>query len=121
MECPKCHSDDLTKSRRRFADTIFLPLLRAEVFRCRDCHKRFWVCVQWGPVVLVSTMAVLTTFLIVVVMFAHQRRADESSPVGPSTQPRGLTPFRPVFQKEGLPPLSSVPKPANEDGEAGKR
>ncbi len=31
---------------------LILPVMRAQVFRCRDCKNRFWVGVQWRFVIL---------------------------------------------------------------------
>lgn len=110
MECPQCHSDDITRSRHRLLDRLVLPVLHGEVFRCRDCHKRFWVNVHWGTVVLGFVTAMVTAVIAVAMVAAHQTKVDEvSAPQAPAPvrRPRRI---RPAFPG-GLPPLSSVPAP----------
>jgi hypothetical protein len=108
MECPHCHSDDVTRSRRRFMDRLFLPFLRGEVYRCRDCHKRYWVGVQWGVVILGFLTATVTAGVILAMVVSHQRRDDEVTAAPPRV--RRVRPVRPAFPR-GLPPLSSIPAP----------
>ncbi len=110
MECPQCHSDDVKRSRRTLLERLLLPMLRAQAFRCRDCRKRFWIGVQWSSVILgVLTMTmvagVVTTMLVV-----HQARKDAQSvpPVAVKRYKR-----RRPSVPQGLPPLSSVPRPAD--------
>jgi hypothetical protein len=114
MECPHCHSDDVTRSRRRFLDRIALPVLRAEVFRCRDCKKRFWVNVQWSTVILGCMTAMVTLVVIVAMVATHRNRVEESEREA-AAPIRRARPFRQAFPK-GLPPLSSVPSPKDDAG-----
>lgn len=51
----------LTPVRSACGERIFLFALRAQVYRCRDCKKRFWVGVEWGKVILVTLSAVFVT------------------------------------------------------------
>ena len=45
MECPKCHSDDLTRSRRRLVERLILPLVRAQVTGAGIVKTDFgWAC-----------------------------------------------------------------------------
>jgi hypothetical protein len=41
VRCPKCFSLDVRYSRRNWWDTLLDALFRMEVFRCRNCRKRF--------------------------------------------------------------------------------
>jgi hypothetical protein len=41
MRCPKCQSDDVTRSRLRPRDWALLPLLLRPL-RCLSCHRRFY-------------------------------------------------------------------------------
>lgn len=115
MECPHCHSDDITKSRRKFVDRLFLPVLRGEVQRCRDCRKRFWVDTRWGSVVLGFVTVMVAAVVVVAMVAAHHSRVEEASaaaapvpvPIRRVRRPRAPFPT-------GLPPLSSVPAPTGD-------
>ena len=43
VRCPRCLSLDVRYSKRRAWDGILEMLLHLEVFRCRNCRKRFHV------------------------------------------------------------------------------
>jgi hypothetical protein len=114
LQCPKCQSDDVTRSRRKFWERFVLYCLNAQVFRCRDCKKRFWVGVEWGRVILGTMTAVVITGVIATMVFVL-RHKEPPAPVqtaAPARQRRRLPPL-----PKGLPPLSSVPLPADEKTE----
>jgi hypothetical protein len=108
MQCPKCQSNDIQRSRRRLLDHALLPLVRAQVYRCRDCKKRFWAGVQWGPVILGSLTFAVVAVVAVVMVAAHHSQGQKS----PAPEPTPVLRSRPVRpMPRGLPPLSSVPAP----------
>lgn len=90
-----------------------LPLVAAEVNRCRDCRHRFWVGTQWKRVVLASVAVAFAGGIALTVILATQTRTP--TPTQPANQPRlrvrrrRLPPLPP-----GLPPLSQVPRPKDE-------
>jgi len=107
MQCPRCQSDDLTRSRRKLWERFVLPVLRGQPQRCRDCKHRFWVGVEWGRVVLgaLTAMIVATVVVAMVVIRRHQDQLKADVPV-PRVRRRQIRPLPP-----GLPPLSSVHSP----------
>jgi hypothetical protein len=114
MECPKCHSDDVTRSRRRLAEQLILPMMRAQVYRCRDCKNRFWTGVQWRFVILgFLSIAVVAGFAFAI-MFAHETREQQAEEAtAPKQVRRRYGAPRPAIPK-GLPPLSAVPRPKDD-------
>lgn len=113
LECPKCHSDDVKRSRRTFWEHLVLPLMSAQVHRCRDCKHRFWVGTQWKRLVLTSIAIVFAGGVAFTVVLLIQTRAQPpAKPVSqqrPRLRRRRLPPPPP-----GLPPLSQVPRPKDE-------
>ncbi|HEX4277376.1 MAG TPA: hypothetical protein VHZ74_18595, partial [Bryobacteraceae bacterium] len=108
MQCPYCQSDDVTRSRRKFWERFVLPLMRAHVMRCRDCHKRHWIGVEWGLVILGGLIMVVGAGVVAGVIVAHRNQA-EATPAPRIQRPRRIRPIQPL--PSGLPPLSSVPTP----------
>ena len=49
VRCPKCFSIDVRFSRRGLWDMILDRLFHMEVFRCRNCRKRFHQYVPDAP------------------------------------------------------------------------
>jgi uncharacterized protein with PIN domain len=47
--CPKCFSLDVRYSKRGMWDTVLETLFHMEVFRCRNCRKRFHLFVPDEP------------------------------------------------------------------------
>jgi transposase len=41
--CPSCHSNDISRSRKRKLQDSFMRWMGKVAYRCRDCHKRFYV------------------------------------------------------------------------------
>jgi len=110
MECPKCHSDDVTRSRRKFGERLILPVMRAQAYRCRDCKHRFWVGVQWRLVILGFLSAAIAAGFALAITFAHESREQE---VAQRTTPRKVRRIRTPLPR-GLPPLSAVPRPKDD-------
>ncbi len=117
LECPKCHSDDVKRSRRKFWERFVLPLVGAQVHRCRDCKHRFWVGTQWKRLVLASIAIVFGAGIgLTVVLLIQTRQQPPDLPVRPVPQvrTRRAPPLPP-----GLPPLSQVPRPKDEPSATG--
>jgi hypothetical protein len=41
--CPSCHSNDISRSRKRKLRDSFMRWMGKVAYRCRDCQKRFYV------------------------------------------------------------------------------
>jgi transposase-like protein len=41
--CPSCHSNDISRSRKRKLKDHFMRWMGKVAYRCRDCQKRFYV------------------------------------------------------------------------------
>jgi ribosomal protein L37AE/L43A len=109
MQCPRCSSDDVKRSRRKFWERFVLALFRAQIFRCRDCKKRFWTGINWGPVILAGLAFVMVSGVAIAMVVAH-RSAMEAARV-PRARPLPRARRRALPMPSGLPPLSSVPPP----------
>lgn len=114
MECPKCHSDDVKRSRRKIAERVILPIMRAQAFRCQDCKHRFWVGVQWRFVILGFLSVAMAAGFALAITFAHESREQQAAEAAaPKQQAPRYRPPRTGMPK-GLPPLSSVPRPKDD-------
>ncbi len=109
MECPHCHSSDVIRSRRKFAERFLLPVFRASVMRCRDCKKRFWIGVEWGSVILGLLTMTVTACLLVGVVLAHQASVEKAAAKPVVAAARR---YRRAMPK--LPPLSSIHRAADD-------
>src|ERR1700743_756067 len=88
MQCPRCQSDDIARSRRTLLDRLVLPLIRGKVFRCRDCHKRFWVGVEWSSLILGTLTLVVTAAIVLgLVVVSSARRQHHVVERSPSVPP----------------------------------
>jgi hypothetical protein len=95
------------------AERLILPVMRAQVYRCRDCKHRFWIGVQWRFVILGFLSVAMAAGFTMAVIFAHQsREAEAAAAAAPKKTRRYRTP-RPAMPK-GLPPLSAVPRPKDD-------
>jgi transposase-like protein len=46
--CPRCNSQEISRSRgRKFADRLMLWMGK-HPYRCRECHKRFYIAQHLG-------------------------------------------------------------------------
>jgi hypothetical protein len=41
--CPSCHSNDVSRSRKRKLKDRLMRWMGKVAYRCRDCHRRFYV------------------------------------------------------------------------------
>ena len=41
--CPSCHSNDISRSRKRKLRDSFMRWMGKVAYRCRDCRRRFYV------------------------------------------------------------------------------
>jgi hypothetical protein len=113
IECPKCHSDDITRSRRKLGERLILPIIRAQVYRCRDCKNRFWVGVQWRFVILGFLSVAMAAGFALAIVFAHESRQAEAAAAAVPNNTRRYRIPPPVMPK-GLPPLSAIPRPKDD-------
>ncbi len=112
-ECPKCHSDDVKRSRRKFYERFILPVVRAQVYRCRDCKHRYLVGMQWGLVILAVLTIGVTAGVFTALKFENEARLGEvANAEATAKAPRHRLRRHPV--PKGLPPLSSIPRPADD-------
>jgi len=109
LECPRCHSDDVIRSRRKFWERFVLVLVAAHVHRCRDCKHRFWVGMQWKRLVLASVAVAFVAGIALTVLLLIQTRTPPQPVARPRLRRRRLPPL-----PRGLPPLSQVPRPRDE-------
>jgi hypothetical protein len=79
MQCPRCLSVEIVKSRRSSWERVVLPVLRAEVYRCRDCRWRFRVGVEMGGLILGTVLAVVTAVVIAAMLLVGHRNEDRTS------------------------------------------
>ena len=88
MTCPRCQSHDVVKSHRKFVERMLLPVVKAEVFRCRDCRKRFWDGVQWAPIILCGLTMAFGAIIGLAMIAAHETQAQPKAPPAPLHRPR---------------------------------
>jgi hypothetical protein len=116
LECPKCKSNDIARSRRKFWERFVLFVLKAQVYRCRDCRKRFWVGVEWGGVILGTLTVVVVAGVALTMVAVHrsqQQAAAAAVPLPKARKRRRLPPL-----PKGLPPLSSIPSTVSNGDDA---
>ncbi len=44
--CPSCHSNDVSRSRKKKLKDRFMRWMGKVAYRCRDCHRRFYVTID---------------------------------------------------------------------------
>jgi hypothetical protein len=108
LKCPQCQSNDIARSRRKLWERFVLFTLRAQVYRCRDCRRRFWVGVEWGKVILGALTAAVAMGVVVLIVAVY-RNQEKPKPVPPPVRAKKLRRVKPL--PKGLPPLSSIPAP----------
>src|SRR6266700_202040 len=64
---PRCDSLWVKRSHRKTWERIVLRVLQAKVYRCSDCHRRFWTSV--GGRTAVFVLGGLSSILIVLLIF----------------------------------------------------
>src|SRR5580658_3679517 len=77
MRCPRCLSKEVSSSRRISWERLVLPILRAHVYRCRDCKHRFRVGVEMGGIILGTVLAV-TAFVIAAIVLVENQQEDRT-------------------------------------------
>lgn len=117
LECPRCHSNDVKRSRRTFSERLILPMVQGRVFRCRDCKKRFWVDIQWSGVILAFLSMTVMAGVIAAVVVVHQMRVAEAAAASTKAVQVRRYRIRRRPMPKGLPPLSSIPRPAEDTSE----
>ncbi len=86
-------------------ERFVLFALRGQVYRCRDCKRRFWIGVEWGPVILGAlTVVVVTGVVTGMVMVRRRQQAVAATPPPPIGRRRSSFTRLPP----GLPPLSGL-------------
>src|ERR1700761_542324 len=104
MRCSHCQSDDVVKSHRKLLERPLLFLLKAQVYRCRDCHRRFRAEAEWGPVILGFLVMVVAAGVALAMVVARR-----STPRVDAHPPRAVRlPKRARPLPPGLPPLSGL-------------
>jgi hypothetical protein len=116
LKCPKCQSNDIARSRRRLWERLVSFALKAQVYRCRDCRRRFWAGVEWGGVILGTLTAFVVMGVVVTMVVVHSNQA-KPAPAPPPGRARKLR-RKPL--PKGLPPLSSIPSSVAGTDESGK-
>jgi len=44
--CPSCHSNDVSRSRKKKLKDRFMRWMGKVAYRCRDCQRRFYVTID---------------------------------------------------------------------------
>jgi len=82
--------------------------LRGQVFRCCDCKKRFWLGVNWVPLVLGSLAALLVVGVFSAMIVAHNSRVAAATAAPLRRYPKAKS-IRPL--PGGLPGLANERAP----------
>jgi hypothetical protein len=87
-------------------ERFVLFALRGQAYRCRDCRRRFWIGIEWGPVILGAlTVVVVAGVVTAMVLVRRSQQAVAATPPPPRVRRQSSFPQLP----RGLQPLSSVP------------
>jgi hypothetical protein len=94
MRCPRCVSEELTRSRRNRWERLVFPVVRADAFRCRNCKKRFRVGLGWGVVILAILAAAVGVSVVAAIVFVDTR--NDNRPKAERVTPRAAESSAPV-------------------------
>jgi hypothetical protein len=80
QKCPRCKSTWIKRSHSKAWERIVLFVLRARVYRCSDCHRRFWTSdIGRTGVFVLGTLGSILVLLVIFVSALAVRSGMQSS------------------------------------------